>query len=143
MRKPKEKEQSAGFVVVRQRNQSWEVLGLRVWGKLDIPKGHLDGDESKLEAALREAQEEASIFIDPSVDMPWGQISYVAERPHKDVTVFIATTEQEPQIVANPLTNKFEHDGAHWVTWSQLQQHCYPYLRGAIQWAQSVVERSN
>jgi 8-oxo-dGTP pyrophosphatase MutT (NUDIX family) len=143
MRKPKEKEQSAGFVVVRRRNQSWEVLGLRVWGKLDIPKGHLDGNETKLEAALREAREEASISIDPNVDMPWGQINYVAERPHKDVTVFIATTDQEPEIIANPLTNKYEHDGAHWVTWSQLQQHCYPYLRGAIQWAQSVVERSN
>ena len=46
--KRKEKEKSAGFVVVRRRGSSWEVLGLRVWGKIDVPKGHLDSGESNL-----------------------------------------------------------------------------------------------
>jgi 8-oxo-dGTP pyrophosphatase MutT (NUDIX family) len=143
MKKTKYKEQSAGFIVVRRRNHTWEVLGLRVWGKIDIPKGHLDNGESFLDAALRECYEEAGIVVDVNSDMPWDAISYVSERPHKDVTVFIAVTDQEPQIRENPETKQFEHDGYHWLTWEEMQRRCYPYLLGAIKWAQSVVERAN
>jgi len=141
-KKKKDKEQSAGFVVVRRRDHGWEVLGLRVWGKIDIPKGHLEDNETNLSAALRESYEEAGIEIDPTRDMLWGNVSFVSERPHKDVTVFIATTDQEPQIKANPETKQFEHDGYHWLTWDEMQKRCYPYLVGAIKWAQSVVERT-
>lgn len=142
MKKTKRKEQSAGFVVVRRLDRGWEVLGLKVWGKIDIPKGHLESGESFLDAAIRECYEEASLTIDPSSNMPWGTSSYISERPHKDVTVFVAVTEQEPEIRANPETKQFEHDGYRWLTWDEMQRHCYPYLRGAIEWAQSVVERT-
>ena len=138
--KRKEKEKSAGFVVVRRRGSSWEVLGLRVWGKIDVPKGHLDSGESNLEAAIRECYEEARIVIDPSRDMKWGLTSYVCERPHKDVTIFIAMTDQEPEIGMNPETKKFEHDGYHWLTWDEMKRRCYPYLVNAISWSQHVVE---
>lgn len=140
MKKQKVKEQSAGFVIVRRRNGSWDVLGLRVWGKIDIPKGHLEPGESPFDAAVRECREEAGLSIVPSRDMPWGNRSYVSERPHKDVTVFIAVTDQEPEIQMNPETKQYEHDGYHWLGWSDMKARCYPYLRDAISWAQTVVE---
>lgn len=140
MKKQRVKEQSAGFVIVRRRGSSWEVLGLRVWGKIDIPKGHLEPGESPFDAAVRECREEAGLSIVPSRDMPWGNRSYVSERPHKDVTVFIAVTDQEPEIQMNPETKQYEHDGYHWMGWSDMKARCYPYLRDAISWAQSVVE---
>ncbi len=140
MRSKKEKEKSAGFVIVRKRNASWEVLGLRVWGKIDIPKGHLEESESNLAAALRECYEEAGLSIDPNENMPWGQSSFVSERPHKDVVVFVAVTDQEPIIQVNPETKQYEHDGYHWLSWDEMKRRCYPYLVEAIVWAQTVVE---
>ena len=143
MKKSRVKEQSAGFVIVRKKGAAWEGLGLRVWGKIDIPKGHLDPGESPLDAALRECREEASIVVDPNRDMMWGDVRYVSERPHKDVTVFLAVTDQEPEIRMNPETKQYEHDGYHWLGWSEMKARCYPYLRDAISWAQSVIEREN
>jgi 8-oxo-dGTP pyrophosphatase MutT (NUDIX family) len=139
MKKKKEKEQSAGFIIVRRQKLSWKVLGLRVWGKIDIPKGHLEEGEGTLDAAVRECFEEAGIRVS-SQDMKWGQSSFVLSRPHKDVTVYIAETDQEPVIQMNPETKQYEHDGYHWLTWDDMQSRCYPYLRDAVNWAQEIVE---
>lgn len=140
MRETKEKTRSAGFIVVRQRGTSWEVLGLRVWGQIDIPKGHVEPGETDLEAALRECDEEAGISVDPASDMMWGNRSFTSERKHKDVIVYIAATEQEPSIRPNPETKQYEHDGYHWLTWGEMRRRCYPYLLNTINWAHSVVD---
>lgn len=136
----KEKERSAGFVIVREDGNKWEVLGLLVWGKIDIPKGHVDPGESDLETAIRECYEESSIEIVPSRDMRWGDVSYVAERKHKDVVVYVASTDQEAIIRPNPKTKQYEHDGVRWLSWDDMKERSYPYLRGAISWAQQIVE---
>ena len=141
MRKEKKKVRSAGFFIVRPKGSTWEVLGLRVWGKIDIPKGHLEDNESDLEAAKRECAEEAGIIVSEN-DMTWGTANFVAERPQKDVVIFIAETDQEPEIRPNPETKQYEHDGYRWMSWDELRRFSYPYLHSAIDWAQSVVERS-
>lgn len=141
MRETKEKVRSAGFIVVRQRGSSWEVLGLRVWGKIDIPKGHVEPGESDIEAAIRECEEEAGISVDPSSDMRWGSAPYVAERKHKDVIIYLASTDQEPVILPNPETKQYEHDGYHWLSWDEMRRRCYPYLVSVINWAQKTVEQ--
>lgn len=140
MRETKEKARSAGFIVVRQRGSSWEVLGLRVWGKIDIPKGHVEPGESDLDAAIRECEEEAGITVRPADDMIWGDARYVSERKHKDVVIYLTATEQEPVIRPNPETKQYEHDGYHWLTWDEMRRRCYPYLVATIDWAQQTVE---
>jgi 8-oxo-dGTP pyrophosphatase MutT (NUDIX family) len=141
MRKKKEKERSAGFIIVRRSDRGWDVLGLRVWGKIDIPKGHVEPGESDFDAALRECEEEAGLVVDPSHDMMWGNISHVSERPHKDVIIYLASTEQEPEIKRNPETKQYEHDGYHWLSWEEMKRRCYPYLYDSIVWAQNIVEQ--
>lgn len=55
-------EVSAGGVIVRKRGDSWEVLLIcDPKGKWTFPKGHLEGDESHLETAIREIGEEVGI----------------------------------------------------------------------------------
>jgi len=141
MRVMKEKARSAGFIVVRRHGPSWKVLGLRVWGKIDIPKGHVEAGEGDLEAAIRECEEEAGVSVDPAVDMPWGDTSYFSERKHKDIVIYLATTEQEPIIRPNPETMLYEHDSYHWLGWDDMRRRCYPYLISVIDWAQQIVER--
>jgi 8-oxo-dGTP pyrophosphatase MutT (NUDIX family) len=144
MRPTKKKERSAGFIIVRESQKKdsldkWEVLGLRVWGKIDIPKGHLEENEDDFTAARRECHEEAGIDVSQH-DMRWGDRSFISSRPHKDVIIFLAKTDQEPVIKKNPETNKFEHDGYVWLSWDQIKQMSYPYLKNAFDWAKLVAE---
>lgn len=135
----KKKERSAGFIVVRKDHDGWKVLGLRVYGKIDVPKGHVESGESDFDGAVRECKEEAGITVSSS-DMEWGLDPKILERSHKDVVIFLASTEQDPVILPNPETNRYEHDGFHWLTWEAMKKRCYPYLVPAIQWAQERVE---
>lgn len=55
-------EVSAGGVIVRKRGDSWEVLLIcDPKGKWTFPKGHLEGDESHLDTAIREIGEEVGV----------------------------------------------------------------------------------
>jgi len=50
----------------------------RTPGVLGLPKGHPDGDESPLEAAVREVREETGVEAEPIE--PLGEIRYTYER---------------------------------------------------------------
>jgi len=130
---------SAGFIIVRPAGDGYRVLGLKVWGKFDIPKGKLDDNESDFEAAIRECEEEASISV-TSTDMKWGHDSFTAMRPHKHVVIYLAETDQEPKIKPNPETGIYEHDSCEWLTWNQMLSGSYPYLKSAIEWARDKVD---
>lgn len=142
-KKSKAKERSAGFVIVRKDESlpgQYRVLGLQVYGKIDIPKGHVEPGETDLEAAIRECHEEANIAVKTENDMSWGNEPFLASRPHKDVIIFLAETDQDPQILPNPENGRVEHDGYQWLTWDQMSRKCYPYLLGAIEWARNKIE---
>lgn len=82
---------SAGGVVVRNGEvivivpkrrgaQDDQVLGL--------PKGHLDGDETEVEAAIREVREETGVVAEPVEKL--GEISYTYERRGQPVDKRVA-----------------------------------------------------
>jgi 8-oxo-dGTP pyrophosphatase MutT (NUDIX family) len=61
------REFSAGGLVVRRFHGRPFVCAVRVKGGavLALPKGHLDGDESTVEAATREVREETGVTAEP------------------------------------------------------------------------------
>ena len=51
----------AGIIIVKQISNEWKILGMWSRGGYDIPKGHTEENESALETAIRECQEEVNI----------------------------------------------------------------------------------
>jgi 8-oxo-dGTP pyrophosphatase MutT (NUDIX family) len=110
----RQKDFSAGGVVVRNRevivivpkrrgSQGDEVLGL--------PKGHLDGDESELEAAVREVREETGVVAEPVEKL--GEISYTYERRGQPIdkrVVFYLL-----QYRSGELAHDHEIEQVHWM----------------------------
>ncbi|TWT74918.1 bis(5'-nucleosyl)-tetraphosphatase [Allorhodopirellula solitaria] len=111
---------AAGVLVLTETSQPRFLL-MRHPDRWDLPKGHCDGDETYLEAAQRELQEETG--IDPLAcrfddqfrfDLRY-QVSY---RKHpkrvfdKNVRYFLAYV---PDVVRIDVS---EHDSFEWFAWS-------------------------
>jgi 8-oxo-dGTP pyrophosphatase MutT (NUDIX family) len=72
---------SAGGVVVRDGEVAVIIprrRGAQGDTVLGLPKGHLDGGESELEAAIREVREETGVEVEPIEKL--GEIRYTYER---------------------------------------------------------------
>jgi len=127
----------AGIIVVKRFSDKWKVLALTsLDGPLDIPKGLIDPGETPLEAALRETKEEAGIT---KLDFAWGMNPIVRE----NMTCYVAATDQEPTIVANPHTNLVEHLGASWTDWDNLEKNTYSFLKECVRRAFETVEKTS
>jgi 8-oxo-dGTP pyrophosphatase MutT (NUDIX family) len=57
-----DEQRSCGFLIIRGRPVS-EFLLMRHADRWDLPKGHVDSDETDLECAYRELQEETGIAL--------------------------------------------------------------------------------
>jgi bis(5'-nucleosidyl)-tetraphosphatase len=123
----------AGIVIVRKFNQRWRVLGLSLNDVLDIPKGVIESGEKPLQTAIRETQEEAGLT---DIFFEWGMDSVRISQ----LTVYVASTNQDPIITQNPETGIYEHQGFVWSSWDEMRAGAYPYLQPAIDWARDVVE---
>jgi len=130
--KKKEKAPAAGIIVTRLFPEGLKVLGLKLYGKYDIPKGKIECGESVFGAALRETFEEAGIN---DLCFPYGNF------PISDghITVFIGETSQDPIIRKNPKSGIYEHQSAAWLEWDELIQKVYPHLRSVIVHAQKII----
>ncbi len=85
----KRKDFSAGGVVVRD-GQVIVIVPARTRAPnvLALPKGHPDGDESPLEAAVREVREETGVEAEPIEKL--GEIEYTYERKRGPVDKRVA-----------------------------------------------------
>ena len=128
-----QKQRRAGVIVVKKIDDDFLVLGLRVYGSYDLPKGGAEPFETDLAAALRETEEEAGIS---DLDFRWGLEKITV----KNVTLFIAETNQEPHIKPNPETGEYEHHDYRWLTFEEASLKLHPYLRPTMKWARSIVE---
>lgn len=123
----------AGIILVRYFDGIPMVLGLMDKKYFDLPKGTADPGESALQTAIRETKEESGIT---SIDFRWGLKAFVLG----SLTMFIAVTDEEPVIMANPVTLKFEHQFAKWLQFDS--EPFKPWLRPAVQWASKIVQGS-
>jgi len=133
-KKQQEKDPGAGIIVLKKFDNMYKILGLRLYGGYDFPKGKIEANETPFEAAIRETFEEASIS---NLNFPWG-LEPITVVEH--LTLFMGTTEDEPKIRKNPETGIYEHHGAKWLDWNEALQKFTPYLRPALGYAKKITE---
>lgn len=126
------KSPGAGIVVLRKFKNDWKVLGLKLNGAFDLPKGKTDGNETPFETAVRETYEESGI---DQLKFTWGKQSVSI----KHLTFYIAETDQDAYIPQNPESGIYEHDSAEWVSFETIRSKSYGYLVPIIDWAQAIV----
>ena len=99
------------LVLLRGTTDRWKP------GWWDLPGGHLDGEETPIEGATREAHEESGLTVRnlQKVDMkPMGRI----------VKYFFVTRDYDGTVSLepNPKTGIIEHDEYRWVTLEELTE---------------------
>lgn len=130
---------SAGFVIVRRFSDGIRFLGLRRFSNFDLPKGHVEPGENVLDAAKREAHEESCIT---DLKMEWGDQHISIDTPKKKIILFLASTEQDAEIIPNPETGRYEHHGAKWISFSDAKPEEMGKLFPAIKWAERLISSS-
>ena len=106
-------------------------------GRFDLTKGTIAPGETIIAAALRETEEESGITL---VKFAWGLKTINLKN---DLTMFIAVTNEEPEILPNPETGELEHQFAEWL---DLDLHVNSFkskLQPAIEWARNIVSGRN
>jgi bis(5'-nucleosidyl)-tetraphosphatase len=135
------KEQSAGIIIIRKEGLEQKVLLMRSYDFWDFPKGGIEKNENKLEAAIREVKEETGIT---DLNFNWGKIYYETEcfgRNKKVVFYFVAeTTECDVVMGISPLLGKPEHEEYKWVNFNDAKCMVVDRIKRALDWAQNRVE---
>lgn len=134
------KVQSAGIVIVRMDGNTPKVLLMRAYSFWDFPKGGIEENENKLEAAIREVKEESGI---EQLEFPWGKSYYETEpfgKNKKVVYYFVASTKQREVIMGiSQLLGKPEHDEYRWVTFDEAKRMTVNRINKVIDWAQDRI----
>src|SRR5512144_2107248 len=97
-------------------------------GQYSVPAGHLDGGETVMAAAVREAQEETGLRLD-TMDLIFSSVMHRMEDEER-VDFFV----QVHQWQGEPLnTEPDKCDELRWVSLDELPDNTIPYVRKAIQ----------
>ena len=137
---------ACGFLIVKG-NPIESFLLMKHPKRWDLPKGHVDNDESEMECALRELEEETGIQAkDITVDTGFRyQLQYVVNYKRKfggsdamkTVVYFLARLERDVKL------NLTEHGDFQWFPWNpphDIQEQTINPLLAAV--AQYVSESS-
>lgn len=132
--------QSAGVIIVRFEKETPYFLLLRSFDFWDFPKGNIERDENKIQAAIREVKEESGI---EDLNFKWGKTYYETEsfgRSNKVVFYFIAETESiNVKIEKNPETGLVEHDEYRWVSYDEAKLLTKNRIHRAMSWAMNRI----
>jgi 8-oxo-dGTP diphosphatase len=97
-------------------------------GEYSVPAGHLDGDETVISAAAREAAEEVGVHIEPQ-DLFFSSVMHRNEGDERvDFFLHVRAWSGEP---VNNEPNKC--DDLRWEDIDSLPPNTIPYVRQAIQ----------
>ena len=97
-------------------------------GNYSVPAGHLDGNESVTQAAIREAREEVGIEVEPAALRVVGIMHRMSDR--EGVDFFVTAHEWRGQP-----TNCEPHkcDELRWADPQELPANTIPYVRRALE----------
>ncbi len=112
-------EKSAGAVIFRISNsKNIEFLFLKHReGHWEFPKGHLDGDESWMQACIREIKEETGLLIQPLSKPNWSVEYRLKNGNQKKVKYFLAQVPSNAQVIISK-----EHNGFKWFNFDEAMQ---------------------
>ena len=137
------KVKSCGFLIVRG-DPIREFLLMRHADRWDLPKGHVDGDESEMECALRELVEEKGIVaadIEPITNFRFTTQYQTRARvsgrlEDKTLVIFLARLKRDVAILPT------EHGGFQWFPWQpphRIQERTIDPLLAALErFAQTI-----
>jgi bis(5'-nucleosidyl)-tetraphosphatase len=131
---------SAGIVPLREVSTGWQVLLLRVYRTWDFPKGTLLPEEGLLEAARREAREEAGLT---DMAFEWGYESIDTEPygRNKVATYFVARVKNGRVFLpVNPELGRPEHHEARWMSLDDADRVLPPRLQRVLRWARGMLQ---
>lgn len=130
---------SAGFVIVRCREEHWNFLLLRAYRYWDFPKGQTEHGEAPLHAARREVREETAL---EDLALFWGDV-YRETPPYgkgKVARFYVACSGAgEVRMSINPALGKPEHHEYRWLTYKDARRLLVPRLQAVIDWAHGIV----
>ncbi len=115
-------EVSGGVLVYRDEEPKKYLLLHYPAGHWDYPKGHVEGNETEKEAAIRELEEETGISEDEvELDKDFREtIDYLyrkrGELSHKRVIFFMGETEKEEVSISR------EHQGYTWLPYEEAKE---------------------
>jgi 8-oxo-dGTP pyrophosphatase MutT (NUDIX family) len=115
------KEKSCGALVYYKNGDRLQILILkhRLGGQWSFPKGHMENDETEVETALREVNEETGLTI-TLLDGFREMVSYFPKPGvSKDVVYFLGFTDDS--------TTVMKEDEIGDIRWVDLN-HCHRYL---------------
>ncbi len=97
-------------------------------GEYSVPAGHLDGNETVMAAAIREAEEETGLRLD-SANLVFSSVMHRNEGEERvDFFVHVRAWDGEP---ANTEPEKCSE--LRWVKVTNLPENMIPYVRKAIE----------
>lgn len=97
-------------------------------GQYSVPAGHLDGNETVIQAGIREAQEEVGIILAAN-DMTFSSVMHRVEGDER-VDFFVQVQQWQGEII-NAEPDKC--DDLRWVNFGDLPDNTIPYVRRAIE----------
>lgn len=132
---------SAGIVIIRYEEDKPLILLMRSYQYWDFPKGGVEENENKLNAAMREVKEESGI---DNLVFKWGKSFHQTEpygKNNKVVSYFIAETDEKKVVMGvNEELGRPEHDEYRWVTFDEARELAGNRIKRVLRWAE---ERMN
>ncbi len=116
-------EKDGKVFLTRRQNTGWED------GKYSLTGGHLDGEETAKQAAIREAKEELGVTIDPN-DVQFVNVSHLITNSERIHFTFIAKSWE-----GEPRNNEPEKaDDGQWFDIDNLPENIMEVSKQTINW---------
>jgi len=133
---------SSGVIVVRFLEQIPHYLLLRVYNYWDFPKGLVEENESPLEAAKREVEEETTLTL---IIFRWGEAYRETEpyryRLNKIARYYVAESPAgEVELPVNPELNRPEHHQFRWLPYEEARPLLSERVQPILDWANDLIE---
>ena len=122
--------------MIRQVEDGWRVLLLRVYNYWDCPKGVVEAGENPFDTARREVREETGI---EDLEFRWGE-EFIETAPYSKNKVaryhLAATHAGDIKLPVNPELGAPEHHEYRWLKFADALELVVPRIAAVLAWAQ-------